>query len=67
MFLTALDITPPSVTVLGANPQKQEAGQPWTNAGATAVDGVSGPIAQIQMSPPTGVNVMLLGTQIVSF
>eukprot|EP00047_Mylnosiga_fluctuans_P014541 m.39384 g.39384 ORF g.39384 m.39384 type:complete len:2683 (+) comp5560_c0_seq2:3-8051(+) len=61
------DLTKPVVTLLGSSTQTQQAGQPWTNPGATATDAVDGPIATIAMSPPTGVDVYRLGAQNITY
>jgi len=61
------DITPPTVTLSGANPQTTEAGQAWINPGATAIDFVSGPISTITISPVSGVNVRQLGSQSIVY
>ena len=40
--VTVIDIAPPVITVLGDNPATVEAGTPYTDAGATALDNMNG-------------------------
>ncbi len=60
-----VDITPPLVTLLGANPQTTEAGVAWVNPGAVASDFIDGVITTITITPSSGVNIMQLGAQTV--
>ncbi len=43
--LTVVDATPPVITVLGANPASVDLGAVYSDAGATALDDVDGPVA----------------------
>lgn len=60
------DTTPPVITILGANPQTTQAGQPWIDPGADANDVISGRLAVV-VTPTGGVNVRQLGSQTITY
>ena len=60
------DMTPPIITMLGISPDTAEAGFPYTDAGATALDNVDGDITGfiVTVNP---VNTAVLGTYTVTY
>ncbi len=66
MTVTLLD-TPPVITLLGANPQTIEAGSPYVELGATALDDVDGDITGSIVIDATAVNTSALGSYVVTY
>jgi len=65
-IVEVLDLTPPVITLLGSDPVTAEAGMPYVDAGATALDNVDGDItASIIIVNPVDTNT--LGTYTITY
>ncbi|MCP3933955.1 MAG: DUF5011 domain-containing protein, partial [Actinomycetia bacterium] len=62
-----LDITPPVITLVGANPQTIEVGSPYVELGATALDNNDGDITGSIVIDATAVNTTIVGSYVVTY
>ena len=63
-FMLAADNLPPVITVLGDNPTTAEAGESYSDAGATAIDDFDGPVT---VTTTGTVDTSVLGVQTVTY
>jgi subtilisin-like proprotein convertase family protein len=61
------DTTPPTVTLLGANPQTIERGSAYTELGATAADNIDGDLTASIVINSSAVNTNTIGSYSVSY
>ena len=64
--VTVVDTTPPTITLLGANPLRMPVNAPYTEPGATALDACSGDLTAGIIISGT-VNTSVLGTNILTY
>ena len=65
--VTLADTTPPVITLLGANPQTIEAGDPYVELGATALDDIDGDISGSIVVDASGVDTSTVGSYSVTY
>ena len=65
--VNVVDTTPPVITLLGDNPLTHEAGTPYVDPGATAVDNVDGDLTAAIVIGGDAVNSEQLGTYVVTY
>ncbi len=65
--LDVVDTTAPVITLLGANPQIIEAGSPYVELGATAIDSYDGDISGSIVINAVAVNTAVVGSYVVTY
>jgi len=66
IFNQVIDVTPPVITISGNNPVTHEAGSPYSDAGATALDDVEGDITS-RIITTNNVNPNVVGVYTVDY